>query len=133
MDALVYSTTSLSTSFYSFHNLSTLQCHMIYHIQSHNYFSSKKILYHTHKHMHTHTYTHRHTLFQRSLSLQTLLSNLHLHLHVPCHSVYLVSLVLDIKLNTLMFIFYITSGIHNFSNGSLILLQLRLHLLFLML
>ena len=90
-------------------------------------------LSHTQTHAHTHTYTHTHTLFQRSFSLQTLVSNLHLHLHVPCHSVYLVSLVLDIKLNTLMFMFYITSGIHNFSNGSLILLQPRLHLLVLML
>ena len=90
---------------------------------------------HTHAHTrtHTHTHTHIHILFQRSLSLQTLVSNLHLHLHVPFHSVYLVSLVLHIKLNTLMFMFYITTGTHNFSNGSLILLQPRLYLLVLML
>ena len=34
------------------------------------------------------------------LLLQTLASNLHLHLHVLCHSICLVSLVLDIRLNS---------------------------------
>ena len=41
---------------------------------------------------------------------------------------YLVSLVLDIKLNTLRFMFLTTSGIQIFTYGSLILLQLPLHL-----
>ena len=40
------------------------------------------------------------------LLLQTLASNLHLHLHVSCHFMCLVSLVLDIRLNTLTFKFF---------------------------
>ena len=44
-----------------------------------------------------------------------------------------VSLVLDIRLNTLSIIFLTTSGTHNFANESLILLQLLLHLLVLIL
>ena len=45
----------------------------------------------------------------------------------------LVSLILDIRLKTLMFMFFATSGTHNFANGSFILLQLPLHLLVLIL
>ena len=45
-----------------------------------------------------------------ALFIVTLGSNLHLHLHVSCHSIYLVSLVLEIRLNTLTFKFFITSG-----------------------
>ena len=41
----------------------------------------------------------------------------------------LVSLVLDIRLNTLIFKFLTTSGTHNFEDGLLVLLQLPLHLL----
>ena len=79
-------------------------------------------------------HSHRHlSLFHRSLLLQTLASNLHLHLHVSCHFICLVSLVLDIKLNTLTFTSFITSGTHIFDNGLLILLQLPLHLLLLIL
>ena len=44
---------------------------------------------------------------------------------------YLVSLVLDIKLNTFTFMFLLTSGTHNFAYELSILLQLRLHLLIL--
>ena len=65
------------------------------------------------------------------LLLQTLASSLHLHLQFSCHFMYLVSLVLDIKLNSLRFIFLTTSRIHIFTYGSLILLQLPLHLLIL--
>ena len=79
--------------------------------------------------MHSHLHL---SSFQRSLLLQTLASNLHLHLHVSCHYMYLVSLVLDIRLNILTFIFLTTSGIHIFAYGSLILVQLPLHLLDLM-
>ena len=50
-------------------------------------------------------------------------------MHVAYHSMCLVSLVLDIKLNTLTFKFLITSGTHNFAYGLLLLLQLPLHLL----
>ena len=67
-------------------------------------------------------------LFQSYFLLQTLASSLHLHLQVSCISICLVSLVLDIRLNTLTFIFLTTLGTHNFSCGSLILLQLPLHL-----
>ena len=69
--------------------------------------------------MHSHLHL---SSFQHCLLLQTLASNLHLHLHVSCHSVCLVSLVLDIR-------FLITSGTHLFAYGSLLLLQLPLHLL----
>ena len=61
-------------------------------------------------------------------NLHTLAFNLHLHLQVSCHSMYLVSLVLDIRLITVTFMFLTTSGIENFAYGSLILLQLPLHL-----
>ena len=71
--------------------------------------------------------------FQRCFLLQTLASNPHLHLHVSCHYICLVSLVLDITLNTLTFKFFTTSGTHNFAYGLLILLQLPLHLLVLIL
>ena len=59
---------------------------------------------------------------QRCLLLQTLPSNLHLHLQVSCHSMCLVSLVLGIRLNTLTFKFFITSGTQIFAQRSLILL-----------
>ena len=45
-------------------------------------------------------------LFQRWLLLQTIASNLHLHLHFSCYSINLVSLVLDIRLNTFTFKFF---------------------------
>ena len=45
----------------------------------------------------------------------------------------LVSLVLDIRLSTLIFKFFTTSGTHIFAYGLLILLQLPLHLLVLIL
>ena len=44
---------------------------------------------------------------------------------------YLVSLVLEIRLSTLTFMFLTTSGTRNVAYGSLILLQLPLHLLIL--
>ena len=65
-----------------------------------------------------------------SLSLQTLATSL--HLQVSWNFMCLISLVFDIRLNTLRLIF-LTSGTHNFANGSLILLQLPLHLLVLIL
>ena len=45
-----------------------------------------------------------------------------------CHSVCLLSLVLDIRLNTLTFKFLATSETHSFAYGLLILLQLPLNL-----
>ena len=49
------------------------------------------------------------------------------------HAILYVSLVLDIRLNTLRFKSFTTSGTHVFGYGSLIILQLPLHLLFLIL
>ena len=71
--------------------------------------------------------------FERSLLLQAFASNLHLHLHVSCHFMCLISLDLDIKLNTLTFMFLIRSGTHISAYGSVILLQLLPHLLVLIL
>ena len=66
--------------------------------------------------------------FQRCLLLKTLTSNLNLHLQVSCHSICLASLVLGIRLNTLIFMFLTKSGTQNFASGSLLLLQLPLYL-----
>ena len=51
-----------------------------------------------------------------------------MHLHVSCHFICLVSLVLDIILHTLTFKFLKASGTQILAYGSLILLQLPLHL-----
>ena len=62
-------------------------------------------------HSHLHLF-----LFHRCLLLQTMASNLHLHfLHFSCHFINLVSLVLDIRLNTLTFKSFITSGTQIFA------------------
>ena len=69
--------------------------------------------------------SHMHfSLFQHLLSLQTLAFNLHSHLKISC----LASVLLDIRLNTLIFMFLPTPRRYNFASGSLILLQLPLHL-----
>ena len=47
--------------------------------------------------------------FHLFLLLQTLALNLHMHLQVPCQIMCLVSLILDIKLNTLTFMFLTVS------------------------
>ena len=75
--------------------------------------------------LHSHLYF---SSFHLCLWLPTLASNIDLHLHVLCHSICLVSLILEIRLNTLTFTFLITSGTHNLAYGSLIVLQLPLHL-----
>ena len=49
------------------------------------------------------------SLFQRFLLLQTVVSNLHLHLKVLCHSMCLVSLLLEIK----YFDIYVFNNIRN--------------------
>ena len=49
------------------------------------------------------------SLFQRCLLLQTLALNLHSDLHVSWNSIYLVSLILDFRLNILLLMFSITS------------------------
>ena len=48
-----------------------------------------------------------------------------MHLHVSCHFIHLVN---DIKLNTLTFNFFTVSETQILAYGSLILLQLPLHL-----
>ena len=67
--------------------------------------------------------------FKKDPHVNAVESNLHLYLQVSWNFMCLVSLVLKIKLNTLIFMFLTTSETHIFSNGSLILLQLPLHLL----
>ena len=113
---------------YNFYSLNILQHHMITFTftitripnkSSINQFSLSINFLHSHLHL---------SLFQRCLLLQTHASNLHLHLQVSCHSMCLVSLVLEIRVNTLKFMFLTTSGTYNFAYGSLILLQLPLHL-----
>ena len=114
----------------SFYNLNILQHHMnLSHSQSQLLgFQINPLLHiplsinslHSHQHL---------SLFHLSLLLQALASDLYLHLQVLCYPIYLVSLVLDIILNTLTFKPLTTSGTHNFTNGSLILLQLPLHVL----
>ena len=69
------------------------------------------------------------SLFQHSLLLKILACNLHLHTQVSCQDICLVSLVLDIRLNNLIFMFLATLGIHNLAHGLLISFQLPLHLL----
>ena len=51
-----------------------------------------------------------------------------MHLQVSCQFMCLVSLVLDIRLNTLTFKSFTVSGTQIFAYGSLMLLQLPLHL-----
>ena len=79
-------------------------------------------------HSHLHLFS-----FHLYLLLQTLASNLHLYLQVSCHSLCLVSLVLDIRLNTLTFMFLTTSETHNLAYGLLILLQRPFYLFILIL
>ena len=81
-------------------------------------------------------YLHSHlhlSSFHLFLLLQTLASSLHLQLEVLCHFMCLVSLVLDIRLNTLTFVFLVLSGTHILAYGSLIVLQLPWHLFILIL
>ena len=79
-----------------------------------------------HSHLHL-------SLFHICLLLQIAEVNLHMYLQVSCHIICLVSLIRDIKLNTLTFMFLTMSGTHNLEYGSLILLQLPLHLFILIL
>ena len=58
-------------------------------------------------------------------------SDLNLYLQVSSNFLYLVSIALDIRLNTLRFMILTTSEIQIFVNGWMILLQLPLDLLIL--
>ena len=98
------------------HDLSHSQSQLLgFQINPLSHFSSSINSLHSHLHL---------PLFHLCLLLQALVSHLHLNLQVLCHSICLVSLVLDIRLNTLTFMFLIVSGTHNLSYGSLIVLQL---------
>ena len=68
------------------------------------------------------------SLFQGCLLLETLASNLHLQVKVSWQDACLVSLILHITLNTLIFMSLATSVTHNLAYRSLILLQVSLHL-----
>ena len=137
-------------SIFSVHTSTNLSTNFFLHLQSsyYKYSPTSHDLSHSHSQLLgfqidplSHTplsvnYLHSHlhlSSFERSLLLQAFASNLHLHLHVSCHFMCLISLDLDIKLNTLTFMFLITSGTHISAYGSLILLQLLLHLLVLIL
>ena len=63
-------------------------------------------------HSHLHLF-----LLQRCLLLQILAPNLNSHSHVSCHYINVVSLVLDIRLNTLTFTFFAISGTQIFAYG----------------
>ena len=128
----VHSSTNLSTNFFPALIIFIVQ-HIISNITRFITFTLT-ITRIPNKYFITHTFVnHFFCILQRCLLLQALSSSLHLHLHASCRSRSLVSLVLDIRLNTLTFKFFTTSGTHIFAYGSLILLQLPLHLLFLML
>ena len=89
----------------------------------------------------SHDLSHSHSQllrFQRNTlsHIPLLINYLHSHLHLslfPLCSICLVSLVLDIKLNTLTFMFLMVSGTYYLPYGSLIVLQLPLHLFIVML
>ena len=92
---------------------------MIYRIRTHNYLDSKQILYHIllcQSILSIHTCIYLYSTFAY-YHKQTLACNLHVHLHVSCRFMCLVSLVLDIKLNTPTFTFLITSRTHIFAYG----------------
>ena len=97
------------------HHLSHSQAQLlgfqIYHL-SHTILLTKSSL---HSHLHL-------SLFYIYLLLQTAEVNLHIHLQVSCHIICLVSLILDIRLNTLTFMFLMIPGTHNLAYRSLILL-----------
>ena len=100
---------------YSLYNLNIIQHSMIYYVRIHNCLGS------LHSHLNL-------SLFHCCLLLETLASSLELHLQVFYHFMFDVSLVFGIRLNNLTFMFLTTSGTLNFEYGSLILMQLSLHL-----
>ena len=112
---------SFTFSLVSVHSSTNLSTNFFLHLQ----FSQSKYSATSYDLSHSHSQL---LIFQINL-----LSHLHLHLNVLCHSMCLVSLVLDIRLNTLTFKFLTTSETYNFARGLLIQLQLPLHLLVLIL
>ena len=67
-------------------------------------------------------------LLQCCLLLKTFASNLHIHFQVSCHSICIFLFVIEIRLNTLTFMFLTIRGTRRFPYGSIILLQLPVHL-----
>ena len=115
---------------YNFYNLNILQHHMIYHIHTHNCRDSKEILDHAflcQLILYIHICICLHSIFFYCYKHLHLIYNL--HLHVLCHSICLVSLGLNIRLNTLTCMFLMVLGTHNLEYRSLIVLQLPLHYL----
>ena len=105
----VHSASNLSTNFFLHKQISSSKYSPISHDLSHSHFQLLGFQINSLSHtplsinsLHSHL---RLSSFQRCFLLQTLASNLDLYLHVSCHSVYLASLVLDIRLNTLTFKF----------------------------
>ena len=95
----VYSSTSLSTNFFLHLQFPLSKYSPTSHDLSHSH--SQLLGFQINPLLHTplsinylHSQLHL-SSFQRCLLLQTLLSSLHLHLHISCHSMCLVSLVLD--------------------------------------
>ena len=117
----------------NFYNLDILQYHMIYYIHIHNYQDSNYIPHHIHLYqsvlyIHTDIYHHSNVVYCYK----------HLHLvYIYTYTFHAILCALFhqflIRLNTLAFKFFTTSGTHVFAYGSLILLQLPLHLLVLIL
>ena len=62
------------------------------------------------------------------LLLKTFASNLHIHFQVSCHSICIFLFVLEIRLNTLTFMFLTIRGTRRFPYGSIKLLQQPVHL-----
>ena len=125
----VHSSTNLSTNFFLHLQFSWSKYSPISHALSQLLGFQINPLSHTplpinYLHSHLHLF-----LSQRCLLLQTFSPNLHSHLQGSCYSINLVSLAFDIKLNTLTFKSFLTSGRQIFEYGLLILLQLPLHLL----
>ena len=67
-------------------------------------------------------------LLQCCLLLKTFASNLHIHFQVSCHSICIFLFVLEIRLNTLTFMFLTIRGTRRFPYGSIKLLQQPVHL-----
>ena len=96
---LIYQLFSFYT--YNFYNLNILQHRMIYHI--HTRIPNKSLSHIPLSINCIHSHLHLSSFHLCCLLLQTLPSNLHLHFQVLCHFMCLVSLVLDIRLNTILF------------------------------
>ena len=108
----VHSSINLSTNFFLHLKFSwskySLKSHFLSH--SHSQLLGFQINPLSINSLHSHLHL---SLFQRCLLLQILAQNLRSHLHVSCYSMCLVSL--DIRLNTLTFKFFTTSGTQIFS------------------